>query len=110
MLDECIHSGVQASNGLPISKRSVEKKSATSGKYLCQWVPMIPDTTPREASDFGWGDKLLPMWENIPPLLIPPYPNFHPHCLDATSQGVTSRQQAISDLDWIASFLLLHPG
>ena len=31
------------------------------------------------------------------------------HCIDATSQGGTSQQQAITDLAWISFFLLFCP-
>ena len=48
--------------------------------------------------------------EDPAPSRVRPIPISILHCLGATAQGGTSRQQAVADLAWIAFFFLLRPG
>ena len=106
-----VRTGVLAVNNKVIQKISVEQ-------YICsvgQIFAAVGDPDPqfnRVGSIHFRLDRQLAAYkrEDPPPTRFRPLTTSILHTLNASTQGGTDCQKAISDLTWIAFFFLLRPG
>ena len=111
-----VRTGVLAANNKPIHKQSVEKYIRSVGQIFA--AMRVPDPRlngapdPRlnsmGAIDFRLGQQFAThVKEDHAPGILRPLPVSILHCMDSVAKSGSPRDQAISDLAWIAFFFLL---
>ena len=96
--------------GFPIKKQLVDKYIRFIGQIFVSMGAKDPRHNPMIKLDFRMGRQMaLYQKEDSPTTRLLPLPVNFVQALDTAAQGTTPRNIAISDLTWVAFFLILRP-